>query len=575
MKAWKSNILVLAVLAIGVVGLAGCGGGGGGGGSSTPAENENSLPQLDAVGAQYAVEGDQFSVAFSASDPDNDPMTFGLSGMPENGWDLAENGVLTWTPSAGLGGDFYKVYSVTVSVSDGEDSVSETFDITVFCAPDLATEDTNNTVGVTAFHQNIPAEDGDPEVFPGQANVWDLDRDFSLFDGGDGQFEGALEMKVGGTDFPKDLTYSELTFYTPYVKDEDGVVVALADSSGSLGSGSYSAWFNGTSLSRLEQQVDLTGYTTSSDIALSWYHDIDLAWETMYSSESDNFYYEVKLRLEDGTSVPLFSRTGLVVSDGTETFDLSDYAGQSVTLVFEIHYAKGDASNAYALVDDVSVLADGTDELITNGDFETGDLQGWQTNALQEVQNVASASRSLEGLDVNRQFYTVPNNLWGRWVDVFTNSGSTDIVKTVQYRTTLGSSGYGVIYDTTGSGLALTSWDGADADGVKGTRDIGWVVGSADDVLYTSSPSLGANTGDPEMDVFYDITVPAGESVSIVQFVLMNGKDTGQSASSVDADAVQIDGEIDSILADFWYNPNYRDGMTQKQIDTVINLPQQ
>ena len=73
---------------------------------------------------------------------------------------------------------------------------------------------------VTVIPQFIPYYDTDTEpdgskyggaAAPGMANIWDLISDFELADGGDDQWDGALLLTVGATDFPADQTQSELS----------------------------------------------------------------------------------------------------------------------------------------------------------------------------------------------------------------------------------------------------------------------------------------------------------------------------------------------------------------------------
>ena len=84
--------------------------------------------------------------------------------------------------------------------------------------------------GLTEFLQLVPAQDTSGEAFPGSANTWDLDWDFTLYNGYDNQFNGALVLSVtveGNTeDFPYDQAYDELTWYSPELTTADGEVVA-------------------------------------------------------------------------------------------------------------------------------------------------------------------------------------------------------------------------------------------------------------------------------------------------------------------------------------------------------------
>lgn len=93
------------------------------------------------------------------------------------------------------------------------------------------TTPSSSTPPVTTFNQTIAVVDGDGSPFPGQANYWDISSNFSLSDGFNDQFDGALNLTVtttgiSSTGFPYDQTYGELTFYTPTVSTPDGLIVA-------------------------------------------------------------------------------------------------------------------------------------------------------------------------------------------------------------------------------------------------------------------------------------------------------------------------------------------------------------
>jgi hypothetical protein len=80
--------------------------------------------------------------------------------------------------------------------------------------------------GNTAFLQTVTMQDTDTnEYFPGQPNIWDIDDDFSLNDGGDDQFDGVMYLSVDGNDFPSQA-YSDLTYFTPAMTIDNGIKVA-------------------------------------------------------------------------------------------------------------------------------------------------------------------------------------------------------------------------------------------------------------------------------------------------------------------------------------------------------------
>jgi hypothetical protein len=104
-------------------------------------------------------------------------------------------------------------------------------------------------------------------------------------------------------------------------------------------------------------------------------------------------------------------------------------------------------------------------------------------------------------------------------------------------------------------------------------RDVGMAFGSASTVDFGSASSLSSADGKDVVTVTYDITVPAGGRVAIVNFILMNGKTTGQTATDTTAKVADIDSEAFRIVTRFWADALYRNGMTQEQMDAIYNFP--
>ena len=425
----------------------------------------------------------------------------------------------------------------------------------------------------TVFLQRVAATDRDPEAAPGQANFWDLRTNMALGDGYNSQFAGALNLSVTlGTDarpFPADQTYAGLTAWGPELGAADGVMAVTFPSLPNR------ALLHPGRRVRLQQTLDLTGATGA----------ISLVWASMYqpapfqnSTDLESFigapfYWQVVLRDGAGNlSETLYRHDESPTITGTDgSANLIAYANQIVVLCFEHD------SGYTADVSSVSVKDGAGKEYVINGTFAMGD-RGWTVPAIKAVQNVQSAARPLHGLDVRRMFYTQPNALWGRWTDCFHNPSTTPINVTVSYDSTLGSGGRGVIYDTPGAnGKALTSWDGGVPAGdttTPETRDIGMVFGSGVTKIEKTATALAmaAPNGSANIKFTHTITVPAGASVALVNFIIMNGTDTGPTAGDASARATEVDALAADIANNFRSNFAYQRGMMQAQLDTLINF---
>jgi hypothetical protein len=420
---------------------------------------------------------------------------------------------------------------------------------------------------LTTFLQSVVASDGDFSAAPGQANMWNLEDDFSLDDGYDDQFDGALELSVdvGGIQesFPFDQTYPELTAFGPELGAGDGVkLVSFTDDPQWVRNGLISAVLHAVPDARLQQTLVLTAAAAP----------ITLAWQGRDNADYDNFgdqpyFLQVVVRDSAGALLATIFRSGSDVGSNVGVFgsgDLSAFAGQTIVLSFEQRSSDG---YDQTIIDDVSVTDNNAVQFVTNGDFEAGG-SGWTVPDIKIASNVVSGMRVLNGLEVRRNFFTQPNALWGRWVDMFRNPTGAAITATVIYNTNLGSDDRGIIYDTPGAvGKAITTWDGSGSD-----RDIGMVFGSATQNTFVSDDGLRNSNGSDQIETRYDIMVPAGGLVAIANFIIMTGSDTGSTAVDITARATAVDTLAADIANNFRSNVAYRRGMAQEQIDALLNF---
>ncbi len=432
--------------------------------------------------------------------------------------------------------------------------------------------------GLTAFAQSLRADDDLGEPVPGFANMWDLGRRFSIVSGGDGHFDGALTMRVEATSFPSDQTYGELTFMTPEFGTSDGILAAVvydgSISGHGTGTGTYSVAMAPTQNARLTQTLDLT--SAVAPVTLNFMSNVFM-FDTEYSTELS--FVDVSIKdTANGVLEQVYYRDSDANDVGINAADLSAYAGRIVRLAIEAR------STPHSMIefDAFTVFDDDATEFVVNGGFETGTLSGWSRNTPSFVRNVTSGERTVDSLDVTRSFYAVPSSRWSRMVDVFTNNTGATIDRTITYEVDLGSQGDGILYGSDAAGtlydtpdlasLAITTWDSVDG----GKRDIGWAFGMATTIDWTSDDTLGASgNGSDVVTVAFDISVAPGESVALVNFLVLDTDNTGNSAADVDATADVVDGELQDILngwpADASVN-EFTSGMTQAQIDAVANF---
>lgn len=520
----------------------------------------NTAPVLAEIAPQSTGEKQPLEFTVSAQDT-GDLVALSAGDLPDGASFDPASGLFRWTPGLGMVGS----YDVTFTASDGALDDSRTVTLTVTELPPPARPaETAEIYGLTSFAQSVPAEDGDGEIFPGHANIWDLNSDFSLSDGYDDQFDDAMELIVNG-DYFGSSAYADLVFSGPVLTEEDGVRAAVIFDSALTTpfEGDYSILFNGSAGARLQQSIDLS--TATHPVTLSWWDSLSLSdWGySSFSLASPHLsYFRIVLRQPDGTEI-----TELYQGAGAGLHSLVLPTETTGTVILSIEWRSNTSWPAAGILDAVSVTDDNGIQLLTNGGFESGDLANWTLQA-GEVQNITSSVQAFSGLDVSRSFYTEPNKLWGRWLDLFENPTSEDISVTLTYETNLGSDDYGIIYYTPGTERkALSAWDGDASD-----RDLGMVFGTADLVSFASDSGLEQGNGSDDITVGYQLTVPAGGKAAIVQFILMSGKDTGSTATSILDQAEEIDAAALDIVNGFWTQPGYRNGLTDEQIRAIVNF---
>lgn len=152
----------------------------------------NRPPALNPVGDHMVEEGGVLDITLSATDPDEDTLTFGVSPLP--GWVSVNGNILTLAPQAGDAG----TYPLTVSVDDGELTDSEEIAVTV-----------------TSLRANLPPEldpVGDQEVTEGEV--------LSFMVSGDDPDEDSLTYTATG--LQSWMSFTDMTFTAEPDKGDAG-----------------------------------------------------------------------------------------------------------------------------------------------------------------------------------------------------------------------------------------------------------------------------------------------------------------------------------------------------------------
>ncbi|MGC3997119.1 MAG: hypothetical protein QM767_06195 [Anaeromyxobacter sp.] len=272
--------------------------------------------------------------------------------------------------------------------------------------------------------QFLPAgTDAEDVAMPGARNVWDFYPDLGLADGGDDQFDGALQLAVGTlpTQPPTfdsleaervelewygdvDFTYDELTFGQPLMGSGDGLVpVALTNADWAV-SGDVTAFLSPSAATVVRTTIDLTDAV--APISLSAFRAYELP-DVDSGTLPYGAYFVVTLRnASNHELLETLEDAGPGDSaDEVATVDVSAYAGQRIELQVEYRGWWG------AYLDDVHCVDDNAAEYVTNGDFEAGTTQGWNASMTAKTPYAFyAAARTAAGLEIRAS--STPSPSW-------------------------------------------------------------------------------------------------------------------------------------------------------------------
>jgi hypothetical protein len=444
---------------------------------------------------------------------------------------------------------------------------------------------------VSAFPQGVRAEDEGGELYPGQANSWEISPNFSFGTGFGLEYAFALDLWAGRTtppgssdpgivfdrliddyiastttttllhEFPFDQDTTELTYLGPLFGAADGLVTVVVTTSiaGQVTAieGANSAFLTGTADSRLVRTVTLAPDQTYT---LSW---SDLVAPTPGPFAGGGLppygpYFQVVLR-DPATGAligdPLYVSTATFSQPNTPRSAVFSTPGQvpagPVDLSFEFRSgASFEGVGSYAAVDAVTLSTTGGPVQLENGDFEAGLSGGWRATGGGQSQNVRSAPRVL-ALDpagaatvaVTRTVYAPPTAAWARVVDVFQNDHDAEVVTTVVYVTRLRAD-VDAAWASAAGGKAMVG-----RDTQSHVRDVGIVFGSGLASFGARAPDLGF--------VVHLLRVPARGKAALAHFVVQLGQ--GATRSGADHATPETDAICQPIASGFRAtDPTYR-----------------
>lgn len=159
--------------------LVGCGGGGGGG-SPAVVPAPNVAPTISGSISEIRVE-EVMSFQPTASDANNDSLSFSIAGAPAWSDFNANSGLFTGKPS---NDDLGSVYSITITVSDGQLSTSTAFDLTVIkplFAINLSVASMANYMNLTISLSGCFFNQSDTECTDGEEEIVIAENGLSTF----------------------------------------------------------------------------------------------------------------------------------------------------------------------------------------------------------------------------------------------------------------------------------------------------------------------------------------------------------------------------------------------------------
>jgi hypothetical protein len=284
----------------------------------------NRVPTLSSIGAQSVAEGSLLSLTLSGNDPDEDALTYSVSGNP-SGSSLS-GATFGWTPGYDQAGS----YSVTLTISDGRGGeASETVSITVSDAnrpPTLSDIGSQSVSEGSAFSLTLSGSDPDGDVLtysvsgnPPGASLSGVAFSWTPSSGQAGSYTliFTVDDSRGGTD---SKTVS-LTVVVPTPTNRSPALSGIGSQSVAEGSP-----LNLT-LSGSDPDGDALTYSVSGNPSGSSLSGATFGWTPGYDQAGS---YQVTFAISDGRGGEASEAVTITVSDANRVPTLSGIGAQNV-----------------------------------------------------------------------------------------------------------------------------------------------------------------------------------------------------------------------------------------------------
>ena len=196
--------------------------------ASAPGGQVNSPPQIVGTPVTTATPGTSYSFQPTASDANNDPLTFGIDNRPPWATFSTTTGELTGTPTAGT------FNNIVVSVSDGQHDVQ----LTPFSIIVQAASGTNSAPAISGAPPTTPTISGTPATSVLQGTQYSFTPGAHDADGDTLTF--SIVNRPSWASFTTSTGHLQGTPNPQHVGTTNGIVIAVTDGAASAALASFS-----------------------------------------------------------------------------------------------------------------------------------------------------------------------------------------------------------------------------------------------------------------------------------------------------------------------------------------------